>query len=206
MKQNMKFMAFLPLFILLAWISAGCNPEKNEIRDAVNAQLKLYPASTLQDIYKSFYQDEFGPGHLIEDVSSAREYFDLELEEMLSKGRHNAEPCGTGKNFVRVPMDLAKDGIIPEDEFFASFLESSSGFKTPDLMIWRKKWEEIEAEVAAMDLQIPELEKDNLAILKMIYHGEASVHHSLAYNEKYDPHYRIMGKAQWEKLAKKYSL
>ena len=56
-----------------------------------------------------------------------------------------------------------------------------------------------------MGLHIPDLEKDNLAILKMIYHGDAAVHHSQAYSEKYDPHYRIMGKVQWEKLKEKYS-
>jgi hypothetical protein len=206
MKREMKLMTLMPLFILLAWILSGCNPGKKEIRDAVNTQLKQYPASTLQDIYKSFFQDEFGPGHLIEDLSVAKEYFDLELEDMISRGRRDAEPCGSGKNFVRAPMDLVKDGIIPADDYFAGFLESSAGFKNPDIITWKKRWVQIEAEIEAMGLKIPNLEQDQKAILKMLDQGVATVHHSQVYSEKYDPHYRIMGKTQWEKLAKKYSL
>ena len=167
---------------------------------AVRNQLQLYPESTLQDIYKSFFQDEFGPGHLVENVSYAREYFDLELEEMASQGRHNAEPCGTGKNFFRVPLDLVKDGKIPEEDYFASFMESSSDFKIPDVETWKTKWGEIVNVIETMELEIKNYKNDKAALAEMLDAGETLVHHSKSFSEHYDPHYRIIGREQWEKL------
>jgi hypothetical protein len=188
--------------MLLLVTLLSCNMRDSDIQVAVKEQIKQYPISTLQDIYKSFFQDEFGPGHLINDTASAREYFDLELEDMTSRGRHAAEPCGAGKNFIRVPMDLVKDGVIPADTYFEAFIRSSSGFKTPDLMVWRKEWEVIYTEIKATGINLPNMDKDSQEILKMLYHGEASVHHSESYNKAYEPHYRIMSKEQWEKLLK----
>jgi hypothetical protein len=190
--------------LILVAISSGCSQQNNEIRRAVEEQLKEYPESRLQDLYKSFFQDEFGPGHMIDDIAFAREYFDLELEDMVSRGRHNAESCGLGNNFVRVPMDLVKDGLIKDEDFFKAFMDSSLDFKVPDKLAWRKKWGLIEKEIERMGLQIPDLEKDNKAILRMIDLGEPAIHHSDGYNKAYDPHYRIMGKKQWEELAKKH--
>jgi hypothetical protein len=37
----------------------------------------------------------------------------------------------------------------------------------------------------------------------MLDSGEYVVHHSRAYTEAYDPHYRIMSKAAWDKLNSK---
>ena len=174
----------------------ACNSGNNKIRLAIDEQLKLYPESTLQDIYKSFFQDEFGPGHLIEDVSFAREYFDLELEDMVSRGRREPEPCGTGKNFYRIPMDLVKDGIISVDEFFNTFMESSKDFKVPDINSWKIEWGEIIKEIEKMNLQIPDLQRDKKAIAEYLIQGKSAVHHSDAYNNTYDPHYRIFSKEQ----------
>jgi hypothetical protein len=200
MKQILKNLILYPGMIILSIVIISCQRNGSEIQKAVKAQMKLYPKSTLQDLYKSFFQDEFGPGHLIEDVSVAREYFDLELEDMVSRGRREAEPCGTGRNFYRVPMDLVKDGIIPEDAYFESFMESSKDFKAPDIKTWEKKWGDILKEIEAMDLQIPNLERDKKGIASYLKQGEAVVHHSDAYNSNYEPHYRIFSKVQWEKL------
>lgn len=49
------------------------------VREAVNRQMKAYPKSTLADLYKNFFQDKFGPGHIIADTSSAGRYLRKEL-------------------------------------------------------------------------------------------------------------------------------
>ena len=41
-----------------------------------------FPKSTLQDLYKSFFQDRFGPGHIIADEASAMRYLQYELATM----------------------------------------------------------------------------------------------------------------------------
>jgi hypothetical protein len=206
MKITFKKLVIFSGIALLLVILISCQMQDRQVRNAIKRQLDLYPKSELQDIYKSFFQDEYGPGHLIEDVSFAREYFDLELEDMISRGRRAAEPCGAGKNFYRIPMDLVKDGIITEDDYFESFIESSKDFKAPDIKSWEIEWEGILKEIETMDLQIPNLESDKNAIDKYLKQGEAAIHHSDAYNSNYEPHYRIFSKLQWEKLAKKYSL
>jgi hypothetical protein len=186
--------------MLLLSISFNSRSQDIEIRQAVEAQIERYPESTLQDIYKSFFQDEFGPGHLLGDSTAAREYLQRELSAMKSKGNYKPEPCGTGENFYRLPMDLVKDGIIPEEVYFEGFMKSSKDFKTPDIESWKKKWVEILEEIEAMDLQIPNLEQDKRAIAASLEQGEAVFHHSDGYGSHYDPHYRIFSKAQWEKL------
>ena len=200
MKSRIKTI-FSTLTVILAMTALQrCQTPDNEIMQAVRNQLQLYPESTLQDIYKSFFQDEFGPGHLVENVSYAREYFDLELEEMASQGRHNAESCGTGKNFYRVPLDLVKDGKIPEEDYFTSFMESSSDFKIPDVETWKTKWGEIVNVIETMELDIKNYKDDKAALAEMLDDGETVVHHSKSFSEHYDPHYRIIGREQWEKL------
>ena len=186
------------LFISIV-IMSGCN-QRSQIRQAVETQMKEYPESRLQDIYKSFFQDEFGPGHLIGDEAVAREYFDLELDDMVSKGRYNAEPCGTGKNFYRVPMDLVKDGKIPADVYFDAFLASAKSFKSPDLNAWKKQWGEIISVIDKMDLKIKDYSIHKQALDKWLDKGQTTLHHSDEYVKAYDPYYRIMSKEQWEKL------
>jgi hypothetical protein len=195
-----KKSTFIIFIILSIWVLQSCQPSDTDIRQAVKAQLKRYPASTLQDIYKNFFQDEFGPDHSIKDSATAREYFDLELEEMKSSGNHVAEPCGLGKNFYRVPMDLVKDGIINDSSYFRAFLESAAAFKTPGIETWKKDWGRIVAVIERMNPDIPNFERDKKVLTGMLDRGEVSVHHSQFYLDNYNPHYRIIGKKEWEKL------
>jgi hypothetical protein len=188
------------VFLILV---AGCNSAERELKTAIEAKLNAQPEMTLQDIYKDFFQDEFGPGHLLSNPASARSYFDEELKGMTSRARHDAEPCGLGKNFVRVPMDLVKDGLIDKDEFFDAFVESSKNFRTPDLSRWIRKWQQIEAVINKSKLELRDLEQNRTMLREMLNEGKTMVHHSDLYRENYDPHYRIMGTRQWEQLKLK---
>jgi hypothetical protein len=56
-------------------ILTSCRETKDErICAAVERQLSAYSESTLQDLYKNFFQDYFGPGHLLDDTLSAGAY------------------------------------------------------------------------------------------------------------------------------------
>ncbi len=195
-KRLIIFFVILPAILVLQ----SCRPSDSEIRQAVKAQLKRYPGSTLQDIYKSFFQDEFGPEHSIKDSASAKEYFDLELEEMKSAGNHVADPCGMGRHFYRVPMDLVKDGLISDTSYFRAFLESASSYRVPDIETWKKDWGRIVAVIQRMNPDIPNFERDKKVLAQMLERGEAAVHHSQFYLDNYNPHYRIIGVKQWERL------
>lgn len=55
----MKKPLFLSLLFLLTFSFA--HAQESRIMDAIVHQVETYPASTLKDIYKNFFQDAFGP-------------------------------------------------------------------------------------------------------------------------------------------------
>jgi hypothetical protein len=192
------------IILVITSLFSSCNHHNPSLRQAIENQMKLYPASTLQDLYKSFFQDEYGPGHMAPDSAGAAGYLDYELSGMVSRHDYIAVPCGAGINFYRVPLDLVKDSIIPEGMYLSAFMISAKDFKTPDIEVWKAKWAAILSEIEAMNLQLPDFEKDKAAISEMLSRGETVVHHSDAFTKAYDPHYRIMKLEQWEKLKKRY--
>lgn len=208
MTDKCRFLAlFMKITLALTLgclIFSSCNHIDHILRQAIEDQMKLYPASTLQDLYKSFFQDEYGPGHMAPDSAGASEYLNYELSEMKSRHDYQAVPCGAGTNFYRVSLDLVKDSIISEAAFLSAFMKSAKDFKTPVIEAWKAKWGQILAEIESMNLQLPNFEQDKIAIAEMLARGETVVHHSDAFIQAYDPHYRIMSREQWEKLKDKY--
>jgi hypothetical protein len=194
----------IPGTFLILLFFESCQQPDNEIAQAVKIQLERYPESSLQDIYKSFFQDEFGPGHLLSDTAGARQYLEYELSDMTSSGNHMAEPCGTGRNFFRVPLDLVKDGMISDSSLFSAFMESSASFRVPDIESWKKKWNEMLGVIERMNLDLPGFNEDKKALEEMLSREETAVHHSRKYEELYHPHYRILAKEQWERLSSKF--
>lgn len=162
-----------------------------QIALSVSAFLKRYPVSTLQDIYKGFFQDEFGPGHLLNDPDRSHNYMMKELGEMKTQRRYSAEPCGLGNNFVRVSLDLVKDGYISADEYFQLFMKSAQSFQLPEIDLWIKKWNAIEEEINPLKDRIDDYDKHCAIINLQLLKGDAVAHHSKKFVEKYDPHYRI---------------
>ena len=167
---------------------------KVSILKAVRIQLECFPESSLKDIYKSFFQDEFGPGHLLENPEQARAYFEQELDVMKSQGRSNVEPCGRGLRFYRIPMDLIKDGVINAEDYFSAFTTGSSEFAIPDIDEWKKKWSTILTILESLHLRINSFENDSSEILKALKRNDYIMHHSSKYRNLYDPHYRIFSK------------
>ena len=79
------------ILLVLFPLLSGCRTASEN--DAIARQLQDYPESRVQDIYKSFCQDKLGPGHLIPDPQSAKDYLLSELEafrEDLDSGRYDA--------------------------------------------------------------------------------------------------------------------
>lgn len=200
MSRNLSLIILI--FVLLSCTNNQNQKEKDQVRTVVAEQLAKYPSSTLVDLYKIFFQDQFGPGHLLGDTASARAYFEWELEEMISRGRYQAEPCGLGRNFVRVPMDLVKDSLIDKEDYFRSFITSARNFSSPDVHQWHRDWNELLAVIEDMDLFLPDFEEEKFELDEMIKKGQTAVHHSEFYRRAYDPHYRIMTLEQWADLQK----
>lgn len=116
------FMAFLPS-VIHGKQAAGVAADK--VRTALLKQLEIYPQSRLSDIYKFFFQDKFGPGHLLSDTAQAGAYIRSELAQMEDVTcSPDIDSIGWEQNFVRVNLILVKKGVITYGQLFRAFTES----------------------------------------------------------------------------------
>lgn len=176
--------------------------EKNLLAFA-EQQLTSFPLLTLVDLYKSLFQDEFGPGHLLADVDIAFSYLKKELKKMESNNCYDFELCGLGNNFCRVPLTLVLDKKIDEKTYFSLFLEGANSFREPSIEQWQSKWLKINKILGKIKDQITNFATDSEYILDSLSKGIYALNHSEDYRNEYEPHYRIF---TIEKQRELYSL
>ncbi|MCR4824260.1 MAG: hypothetical protein K5849_02765 [Bacteroidales bacterium] len=193
--------------LLLASLS-GCRDRA--VGTAIRRQLDAYPASRVQDIYKSFCQDYLGPEHLIPNPQAARDYLDEELasyREDLDSLRYGIPdvryyPVGDRGNYVRVDLSVILDGLVGEDELLDAFVRSANAGKTVSPEAWKAKWGQI-AKVIRRDFpELPQAAEDLARIDSLVAAGNLILHHSETFGQEYHPHYRIIAKDIFEQELK----
>ena len=167
--------------------------EGGQIRAAVENQLKTYPKSTLQDLYKNFFQDYFGPGHIVSDTTSAGAYLDRELASFEKAEGAYYEPTGYNGHFYRVNLSVVKEGIISRDVFFDAFVRSVSSIQPMPVEEWKKEWAMIDSVIHTMNLSLANYAQEREKLFSLLEQGKFVMHHSQPFSEAYDPHYRIIG-------------
>ena len=167
------------------------------MRSAIEMQLVTYPESTLQDIYKSFYQEHFGPGHIISDTASARRYLMRELSEMDKNQSPYFEPTGSQGDYVRVYLSAIADSLISAEQLLDAFVRSANLWQEPTVN-WMEKWEAIVSIIQANKMEVQGFETD-LPLLTEAAQNNQAVHHSRRYNDAYHPHYRIVERCIFER-------
>ena len=199
MKITFKYL-ILMTFLLFCMKSVVCCPlSVDKIKESVERQLNDFPKSTLQDLYKSFFQDRFGPGHLVSDTSMAGNYLRYELNNSTVFHEKYYEPTGYESNYYRVNLSVIKENKISYQDFFDAFLRSVENVNLNDIEEWKTEWSEIESVIISMDLNLENFEEDLEMIHSVLERGEYAVHHSETYNSEYHPHYRIIEKSIFEK-------
>lgn len=163
----------------------------DDVRALCEYMVRTYPQATLQDLYKTCYQDFFGAEHMISDTASVRAYLRYELEQCTHEDLQlmpPVEPTGFRHRYVRVNLQQVMDGQMTEDELFNAFLEAANS-GCPTHTAWEDEWAQIES----IALQVhPEWQNEELqTLLRQAAHAHQSVHHSVAFRENYHPHYRI---------------
>ena len=166
------------------------------MRSAIERQLVAYPESTLQDIYKRFYQEHFGPGHIISDTATARHYLMRELSEMGETQSPYFEPTGSQGDYVRVYLSAIADSLITAERLLDAFIRSANLWQEPAAS-WLDKWEAIVSIIQTNKMEIGNFETD-LPLLTEAARNNQAVHHSSRYNEAYHPHYRIVERGIFE--------
>lgn len=182
------------------------------VREAIGAQLRQYPQSRVQDIYKNFCQDALGPGHLILNQENAHSYLLSELAVCQSDtagARYSPSavrvvPVGDKGNYLRVDLSVVLDSLVDAETLFSAFVRSANEGKKLTEGKWKAKWAEVASAIRTSFPGIPDAEKDLAAIDSLIAQGHLILHHSRAFSEAYHPHYRIVAKEIYEKELKRF--
>lgn len=168
--------------------------DSEAVKVAVAAQMESYPESRLQDLYKSFFQDRLGPGHIIHDRQSARDYILSELATADTLMGPRTVSCGWQGNYMRVNLSVIADGLMTVEKLTDALMASAKEVSDEDIYRWRNEWAEIEAIIEKTYPDIPELQVDKVLIDELLNTGQYDLHHSAQYNAAYHPHYRIIAK------------
>lgn len=187
MKLSKLCLICLSIILLLS-----CHSEDKEIRQMCEDLHTRYPQATLQDVYKTCYQDYFGAEHLMNDTATARRYLHQELEECGNtnlSAMPKEEPTGFRHRFTRINLSNVIDGELTEDQLLALFIEAAGKDNTFG-NDWAGEWNKI----VNIALQVnpnwrdPEL----MAELQEASKANCAVRHSEAFRKAYNPHYRIV--------------
>ena len=195
------FTRYILLAVAAIMLLISCNranPTHTKIRQSVERQLELYPESTLRDLYKNFFQDRFGPGHIIADNTAADRYLRYELNAAEGFEGLDYEPTGYEGRFYRVNLGVIADGRVPYDKYFDAFVRSVNGIKPICIEQWRTEWHEIDSVIMSMGLQLENYSVDRAEIKALIEGGDYVMHHSQRFNDHYQPHYRIIERTIFE--------
>jgi hypothetical protein len=198
----------ISLILILLIFSIGVFAQKGDdelIRQSIQWQMKTYPKSTLQDLYKNFFQDSFGLEHLMGDSVKMREYI-IEEAKTCEKTKTYYEKIGYKNNFYRVSLSIIKDSVVSIDVFMEAFMKSKDSFTPVTINTWKQQWQKIDSIINSMNLKLDNYEKDRKNIFSMLQNGSYAVHHSKQYNKYYHPHYRIIEKTAFETIILPYIL
>lgn len=188
----MRKLSFILSFLLLSFL-VFANDSNEAIRKAVERQMSAYPKSTLKDLYKNFFQDRFGPGHILSDTTAAGRYLNEELS-IIEMAGPLYEPTGYEGNFYRVNLSVIKNGLISRDEFFNIFAKSAVLTKPVSVETWKVEWFKIDSIIYDMNLPLANYEQDRKDIALLLSQNRYVMHHSQVFNDTYSPHYRIISK------------
>ena len=191
------------LSILLIFFSIVAFPQslhQDVISNKVlQGYLIQYPQAQLCDVYKSCFQDYFGPGHLLSDIFKTMSYLDKELKETKIFGGPLYELTLGEGNYYRVNILLVANETIPYKLFIDAFVRSANMAKSVSVKEWTSRWNKIESNLFKIMEQDDLNMNDSKKIHEMLNEGHYMFHHSPRFNATYNFHYRIIHKDIFEK-------
>lgn len=176
-------------------ISAQPDADKEMIKYALLDITGKYPDAQLADVYKTFYQDMFGPGHLLEDSTMAQYYVFDEIAANDTLVGVLYEPTGYHGNYVRVNLSTIAYSMIPMSVYMLAFTNSIAKKEAePSPQQWISMWSRIEECIAELGLRFPNEEQDRMMIASKMDSLDFPMHHSERFNNTYKLHYRIINR------------
>lgn len=190
----MKQLVFIFLLLLtLTACSHDYSFSQRAVRDICELMLIQYPEANLQDVYKTCYQDFFGAEHMMQDTAAARQYLRFELDQMAreqkGKGMPFSEPTGFRHRFVRINLELVRNGTMTEEQLLQRFIDAA-GNNNALHDHWEEEWAQIER--IALEVHPAWKDEELQATLRLAAYNKQAVRHSENFRNKYKPHYRII--------------
>lgn len=181
--------------------SQAPDPETAAIDSAVTYLTQNYPDGQLADVYKSFFQDAFGPKHLLSDTAHSRYYLEYELADTAAFHGPLYEPTGMDGNYYRVNLSVIRDSIVPYRVYLDAFINSLEAAHQPTDAEWRARWAKVDSTITARGIHFADEEADRDMLARVLdtgRNGDFTVHHSDRYNDTYRFHYRIIARDIFE--------
>ncbi|RLC49536.1 MAG: hypothetical protein DRZ79_05835 [Candidatus Cloacimonadota bacterium] len=172
----------------------------DKIEQLVLSEFRLHPEATLVDYYKLFFQGTFGPAHLLQNKEKAFEYLKTEIERNTRFETHYWQNISYLSEFYRINLKIVKDKKISVEQLFSLFSESGNFASVLSVEDWKKEWAKILTVIQKLNLPLQNFPEDLEFIRHSFQKNNFVFHHSEIYRRKYHPHYRIIGKDQFEKL------
>jgi len=102
------------------------------------------------------------------------------------------EPIGPDGSYYRVHLACVQKGYLSRAQLFDAFLGGVYEVPFSQIANWKQTWAHIVSVIDGMNLNLPDYSEDRAAIDSLLESGHYAVHHSERFNEKYNPHYRIV--------------
>lgn len=194
--MQLKVLSLLPVLLMaVSGVRAQTAfPDSAAVSQALRYQRQLYPAARLADVYKNFFQDYFGPGHLLSDLSKSKAYLDYELADTTAFEGPLYEATGAEGNFYRVNLSLVHDGKVPYNTYFDAFVRSIGSIRPPQPQHWIDIWNFIDKIIRSEGYAYEAEEADRQLIKEKLSSHDFVMHHSQAYNNQYHFRYRIIAR------------
>lgn len=161
------------------------------MRMGVETMLNRYPEATLQDIYKTMYQDRFGVAHILAERDVMCRYIAKEVGLTVGQCECYYEPCGWRGEYVRVDLRAVRDGLITAERLTDMLIATAALAGDVDAVKWQEEWNTICEVCDDLVVGLDDYDSD-LQTLSQLAIECQTVHHSDSYREAYNPHYRIV--------------
>lgn len=189
------------LAILPVLVHCASNHKNISVEELIQLHLKNHAQMQVQDVYKLFYQGNFGPAHILQHQEHAKKYLVEEFRSVeASDSESLTEPISTDGKMIRVNFAAFKhaDGNI---EALWQTLVKSAELVKPDTARFRKDWNEFVELANQKTFSFPQ--KDIELFDKKVHESQfPTVHHTEAYRQTNHPAYRVVLREVFEKKCK----
>lgn len=166
---------------------------KPELKNILISHSSAYPEMELSDYIKLIYQNEFGSGHMISNLSDSEMFLKSEYEAVSAETdiRENfrlIEPIGNGLSRIHLNQPHLQSKDLPLlNLLFAATANTHRG----SISRFRDK-SSLLHEMAVKNLLPLKAETVKSYLREYFSKGCPPIHHSEAYRIKYHPHYRVI--------------